>query len=1077
MVRIINFFLRNGVAANLLMVFIFVMGFVGLSQLKTTFFPEQPSKIINIQMVFPGASPQEMEEGVVTKVEENLIGLKGLKQTTSVSSENAASIIVEAEEGTNMEEFLQDVNNSVDQINSFPVGMEPPVIFKQIQRSNAYQFAISGDTDLRTLKKLARQIEDDLLGLDLISQIDLSGFPDEEIEISFREKDLRALNIDFQEAAAAVAQTNLLTTGGTIKTAREDLLIRAKNKNYYANEFRDIVIRSNPNGGSIKLSDVANVKDRWEDSPEKNFVNGLPAVSINVYNTIEEDMFPISQAAKDYLDEFKVKYPEITVSEIRDGQKYLNGRINFIKENGLIGFGMVLILLAMFLNWRVSFWVAMAIPISFAGMFAVASMLGITINVISTFGMVVVIGILVDDGIVIAENIYQHYERGSGPMEAALNGTLEVLPAVTSAIITTVIAFSSFFFIDGFLGDVFSELAVVVIFTLIFSLIEGAFILPAHIAHSKALKEGVAKKNVVLKALDGFMDFLRYKLYGPILKLSMNFPMPTLALCIASLMFVVGAFSGGLIKGTFFPFVQSDNFSITLELPAGTSQDRLMPLVDSLNNAIWTVNEVQSEKNFGGEKQLIEKVVNTMGPGTHQVQTAVYLLDGEERPGISNRLLTNAIKKELGPIYEAEKLAFGLGNIFGDPVSISLLGTNTSELNSAVEDLKEALSKIGSLTDIQDGNVPGLNEVELTLKPKAINLGLTLGQIMQSVRQSFFGFEIQRLQRGSDEVKVWMRMEEEDRSSVSDLSNMRYKTPSGLSIPLSELVSFTTERGISTINHLDGQREIRVSADVTNEKVSVSDINNDINTELLPAILENYPSVKVGLEGQAKRNAETQASMKKTMPLIFLCMFFVIVLTFSSVSQAMIVYMLIPFGFIGVGLGHWIMDKPVSLMSVLGVIALIGILVNDALVFISTFNEKIKKGEPFRLALYDTGVSRFRPITLTTVTTVAGLMPLLLEKSVQAQFLIPMAISVAFGLMVSTFILLVLIPALIVIASDIRLFTMQLWTGDNYKRNMVEPSYPTRKQPWVLTLIFALITLITIGVLIMMSMKITGYLV
>jgi multidrug efflux pump subunit AcrB len=455
----------------------------------------------------------------------------------------------------------------------------------------------------------------------------------------------------------------------------------------------------------------------------------------------------------------------------------------------------------------------------------------------------------------------------------------------------------------------------------------------------------------------------------------------------------------------------------------------------------------------------------------------VYLLDGEERPGVSNRLLTNAIKKELGPIYEAEKLAFGLGNIFGDPVSISLLGTNTTELNNAVEDLKEALSKIGSLTDIQDGNVPGLNEVELSLKPKAVNLGLTLGQIMQSVRQSFFGFEIQRLQRGSDEVKVWMRMEEEDRSSVSDLANMRYKTPTGLSIPLSELVSFNTERGISTINHLDGQREIRVTADVTNEKVSVSDINNDINAELLPAILENYPSVKVGLEGQAKRNAETQASMKKTMPLIFLCMFFVIVLTFSSVSQAMIVYMLIPFGFIGVGLGHWIMDKPVSLMSVLGVIALIGILVNDALVFISTFNEKIKKGEPFRQALFDTGISRFRPITLTTVTTVAGLMPLLLEKSVQAQFLIPMAISVAFGLMISTFILLVLIPALIVIASDIRLYTMQLWTGEKHKRNMVEPSYPTRKQPWLLTLIFALITLAIIGALIMTSMKITGYLV
>ena len=1077
MVRIINYFLKNSVAANLLMVFIFIVGFVGLLQMKTTFFPEQPSKIVNIQMVFPGASPQEMEEGVVTKVEENLIGLKGLKQTTSVSSENSASIIVEAEEGTNMEEFLQDVNNSVDQINSFPVGMEPPVIFKQLQRSNAYQFAISGDTDLRTLKKLARQIEDDLLALDIISQIDLSGFPDEEIEISFREKDLRALNIDFQEAANAISQTNLLTTGGTIKTAREDLLIRAKNKNYYANAFRDVVIRSNPSGGSIKLSDVANVRDRWEDSPEKNFVNGLPAVSINVYNTLEEDMFPISQACKDYLVEFQNKYPEIKVSKIRDGKEYLEGRITFIKENGLIGFLMVLVLLAMFLHWRIAFWVALAIPISFAGMFAVASLLGITINVISTFGMVVVIGILVDDGIVIAENIYQHYERGAGPMEAALNGTLEVLPAVTAAIITTVIAFSSFFFIDGFLGDVFSELAVVVIFTLIFSLVEGAFILPAHIAHSKALTSGKTESNAIMKALDGFMDFLRHKIYGPILKLSMNFPLPTLALCIASLMFVIGAFFGGLIKGTFFPFVQSDNFSIAMDLPAGTSQERLIPLMDSLNNAIWEVSEELSEEHFGSNKKLIEQVVNTLGPGTHQLQTTVYILEGEERPGVSNRLITNTIKKELGPIYEAEKLAFGLGNIFGDPVSISLLSSNISEIESAVKELKEELSKISTLTDIQDSNIEGLNEVELTLKPKAINLGLTLGQIMQSVRQGFFGFEIQRLQRGTDEVKVWLRLEEEDRSSVSDLNNMRYKTPSGLSIPLAELVNFNTERGISVINHIDGQREIRVSADVSSDKVSVSDINNDINTELLPRVLAKYPSVKVGIEGQARRTAETTASMKWTLPLVLLCMFFVIILTFSSVSQAMIVYALIPFGFIGIGLGHWIMDMPISLMSMLGVIALIGILVNDALVFISTFNVKIKNGETFRQALYDTGVSRFRPITLTTVTTVAGLMPLLLEKSVQAQFLIPMAISVAFGLMVSTFILLVLIPALMVIASDIRLLTMKIWTGTTYNRNMVEPAYPARKQPWVLTLIIAIGTLALIYELTKLSLSLSELIV
>ncbi len=1063
MKSIINFFLRNNVAANLLMVFIFIMGIVGLLQIKTTFFPEQPSKLINIQVIYPGASPEEMEEGVTTKIEENLIGIKGLKRSTSTSSENAATIIVEAQEGTDMDILLQDVKNAVDRINSFPSSMEPPVIYKQEQLSAAYQFAISGDMDLRVLKRLARGIEDDILAINGISKVALEGFPEEEIEIAFREQDMRAINITFNEAVQAISQTNILTTGGTIKTKAEDLLIRAKNKQYYADELRDIPVRSNANGGIVYLHQIADIKDRWEDSPVRNYVNNTPSVSINVSNTLDEDMFGVSDSVKEYLEEFKKDHPEVTVTEIRDGKEYLNQRISFIKENGLLGFIIVLILLAMFLNLRLSFWVALAIPISFAGMFMVAGLLGITINVISTFGMIVVIGILVDDGIVIAENIYQHYERGSGPMKAALDGTMEVLPAVTSAIITTVVAFSSFFFIDGFLGDVFKELAIVVIFTLVFSLVEGALILPAHIAHSEALKEGPENTNRIGKFFENIMEFLKTKFYGPLLKFSMKYPLPTLTLCIAGLLIVVGAFRGGFIKGTFFPFVQSDSFQISLELPAGASESQMYPLTDSIQNAIWIVNDQMTAEHFTDSIDLIEKVVLSMGPSSYKANLSIYLRDGESRPGVTNRMITNAIKKQLGPIYEAENLVFGLGNIFGDPVSISLLGTNAQEIALAVDELKSSLANISELTDIQDNNREGLKEVELSLTPKAHNLGITLGELMQNIRQGFFGAEIQRLQRGVDEVKVWVRYGESDRSSLDDLANMRYRTADGRSIPVSELANFEIKRGVITINHLDGRREIRVTADVSDDKASVSDINSDINSEILPAILKKYPSVSVGLEGQARSNAETAASMQTVMPLMFLCMFFIIVLTFSSVSQAMIVFMLIPFGFIGVGFGHWFMDKPISLLSILGVIALIGILVNDALVFISTFNDKIKVGERFKDALYDTGVSRFRPILLTTITTVAGLLPLMLEKSVQAQFLIPMAISVAFGLMISTFVLLILIPALVVIASDIRVMSMSLWTGNQFTRAEAEPAHPSRQMPWLITLLLAIATLAAIG--------------
>lgn len=831
------------------------------------------------------------------------------------------------------------------------------------------------------------------------------------------------------------------------------------------------MIRSNQNGGLIRLHEIANVKDQWQDSPTRSYLNSEPAVLVTVFNTIDEDMFDNANSTETYLQEFNKKYPDIKTTMIRNGKDYLNTRINFLKENGLVGFILVLILLALFLNLRLAFWVALAIPLSFAGMFIAASYLGITINVISTFGMIVVIGILVDDGIVIAENIYQHYERGAKPMDAALNGTMEVLPAVTSAILTTVVAFSTFFFIDGFLGDVFKELAIVVIFTLIFSLVEGALILPAHIAHSKALKQGSG--SAVTRFFDKIMDFLRHKMYGPILNLSMKFPIPTLSICVAGLMLVAGAFQGGLIKGTFFPFVQSDDFSIDLELPSGARESEVFTLLDSINDATWKANEILSEEYYGGKKNIIEKVEMTIGPNTNLGNMRVYLLNGEEREGLSNRIVTSKIRQELGPIYDAKKLIFGLGNIFGDPVSISLLSSDPIALSSAVGELKDEMRKIPDLVDIEDSNKEGLKEVSLNLKPKAYNLGFTLGDIIRYVRQGFFGAEIQRLQRGQDEVKVWVRYAEEDRSSLSDLSLMRIRTATGQSIPLSDLVSFETERGILSINHIDGQRETRITADVGNDDISVSDINNDINTILIPKVLEKYPEVKVGIEGQARDQQEVMVSMQKTLPIIMLVMLFIIIITFSSVSQALIVFLLIPFGFIGVGIGHWYMGNPISLLSFLGVIALVGIFINDALVFISTFNKKIKEGENFKTALYNTGVSRFRPITLTTVTTVAGLLPLLLDNSVQAQFLIPMAISVAFGLMIGTFFLLVLIPSLLTLANMIRRFSTQLWLGRPVKAVEVEPAYAGRVHPWALTLFFAIVFLAFIGALVFASLQIS----
>lgn len=1057
---IVKYFINNEIAGNILMILLFIVGLVGLSQMKTTFFPEVESRIISIRAIYPGSSPEEIEEGIVSKIEENLKGLTGIERVTSISSENSGSITVEVLKGYDPDVILQDVKNAVDGINSFPVAMEPVTVYKLENLGKVLSFAIYGDVPLKTLKKVARKVEDDLLAIDDLSKLTITGFPEEEIEVTFREKDLRSYNITFEEAASKIRQTNIESTGGTIKTKKEELLIRANNKEYTAKEFQDIVIKTNPNGGVVQLYQVADIQDKWEDKPQRTFIGGVPGVVIQVQNTLEEDMITIAKNVKSYVEKFNKENEEVQALIVEDSSITLNQRIDLLTTNGILGFIIVLILLAMFLHFRLAFWVALAIPISFAGMFLLASIMGVTLNVISLFGMIVVIGILVDDGIVIAENIYQHYERGAKPFQAAIDGTMEVLPAVFSAIITTVIAFSAFFFIDGRLGDFFREMAIVVIFSLVFSLIEGALILPAHIAHSKALTRG-EKPNAIMKALDNMMSFLRDMMYAPILNWAIRFNYPTLAICVAALMITFGALSGGFIKSTFFPVIPRDNYSVDLKLPAGTREDITIDILNRIEKVTNEVNEELSNEFFEDGVYPITKIQKNVGPATYQGNIQVSLLDGETRGDITARKIIGKVREKLGAVNEAETLTFSSGSPFGKPLSLSLLGSDPEELDRAITAVKENLSKISDLKDIVDNNQQGLKEISLALTPQAYNLGFTLQEIINQVRQGFFGAEAQRIQRGEDEIRVWVRYDLADRSDISDLSEMRIRSTDGRSIPLSELATFTTERGVININHIDGEREVRIEADVAADGVSISDITNDVKNEILPETLKDFPSVRASFEGQDREQGKTQKSLALVMPLIFMMMFFVIMITFKSVSQALIVFILLPFGFVGVGLGHWVHGLPISLFSILGVIALIGIFVNDALVFITTFNERIKEGYDVKTAVIETGRARYRPILLTSITTIAGLAPLIAEKSFQAQFLIPMAISVAYGLLVGTFILLVLIPALLIISNKTKTGLVKIYTGESIKPELVEPAHPDKKGYfWLYSSVIILIFLI-----------------
>jgi multidrug efflux pump subunit AcrB len=1062
---IIDYFIRNEIAGNILMILLFIVGLFGLNQMKTTFFPQIESRIISIQAIYPGSSPEEVEEGIVSKIEENLKGLTGVERVTSVSSENTASITVEVLKGFNTDIILQDVKNAIDRISSFPVDMEPLIIFKRENLGFAINFAISGEVPLMTLKMIARQAEDDIRALENVSKVELSGFPDEEIEITFREEDLRANNITFAEAAARVRATNLEVTGGTIKTETEELLIRANNKKYTAAALQDIVIKSNPDGGVIRLYEIADVIDRWADRPQRTYVDGNPAVVVNVQNTLEEDMLDVTDKVKKYLETFENKFPEVTATILLDGSITLRQRIGLLTNNGITGFFIVLLLLAMFLHYRLAFWVALAIPISFAGMFLFASIIGVTINVISLFGMIIVIGILVDDGIVIAENIYQHYEDGEPAYRAALNGTMEVLPAVFAAIVTTVIAFSTFFFIDGTLGDFFREMAIVVIFSLVFSLIEGALILPAHIAHSKALSKD-RKPNAVTKFLDSMMVFLKDNLYAPVLRWAVKYNWPTLAICFAGLFLVVGGLMGGFIKSTFFPVIPRENFTVSIKLPSGTREDITLEVLNKIEAATWEVNQELSEEFFNGEQDPVEKIQKSIGPASYEGSLNVSLLEGETRGDVTARVIIGKIRDKVGPLPMAETFTFGGGSPFGKPLSLSLLGDDGKQLSAAVDAVKESLKKIPDLKDIVDNNQEGLKEIEVELKPKAYNLGLTLNDVIGQVRQGFFGAEAQRIQRGEDEVRIWVRYGQQDRSDISDLADMRIRTSNGQTIPLSDIATFNTERGVININRIEGAREVRIEGDVSSDEVSISDVTSDVREIILPEVLKDFPGVVASFEGQEREQAKTAKSMQLVLPIVGLMMLFVIILTFKSVSQALIVFALLPFGFIGVGVGHFIHGLPISLFSILGVIALIGIFVNDALVFITAFNERIKAGIPQEQAVIETGRSRFRPILLTSITTIAGLAPLILEQSFQAQFLIPMAISVAYGLLFGTFVLLVLIPALLMITNRIKRTAIHLYTGEKVSREYVEPATPNRESNFLIYLIAGLIAIAVFGALV-----------
>ncbi|WP_072159032.1 efflux RND transporter permease subunit [Persicobacter sp. CCB-QB2] len=1041
MKSIISYFIKFPLAVNLVMVLIFVFGLVSLSGIQRNFFPNFPNYNIYVDVLYPGASPEEIEEGATLKIEEEVKGISNMERVTSVSSENSGKVTIEMERGTDMDKALTDVKNAVEKIASFPTGVESVVAYKHDNVNFAVNFTVTPKGDqsvsLKYLKQEAQKMEHDLLKIQGISKVDLAGYPEEEIGVLLDEEAMEAYNLTFQEVSMAVSAANLIMTGGTIKDGEEEFFIRMRNKSYESMGLEDIVVRHTAAGGVIRLSDVATIKDQWEDTPSKVMYNGKPAFLVIINTTFEEDVVQASDIVKEYIADYNARQDVLEAALNKDMSTILQQRIDLLVDNGLMGIILVLIFLSLFLNPRIAFWVAVGIPFSMMGMFILIPATSVTINMMSLFAMILVLGILVDDAIVVAENIYRHWQMGKPPVKAAIDGTLEVSPAVVSGVITTMLAFSAFMFVDATMGDMFSEVAIIVISILFVSLIEGLIILPAHVAHSKALKQGekTAWQKYMGWAERGLLKF-RDKVYVPIFRKSIEYKSVTFAIFTAMFIISIGMVANRIVGSTFFPEVEGDDFTIELTMPRGTEEAVTQQYLDKIMHAIWEVNDELRDAQ-PGQQDMVQDVFQRFLSSGSQASMQITLLDAEQRNGAASDVIQR-IRDKVGDIPGAEGLTYESFSPFGKAVAISLVGDDNEVLQQAKEDLKIGLRAMPELTDISDITPIGNREFEIELKEKAHYLGVTVQEVISQIRDGFFGREAQRLQRGKDEVKVWVKYPEENRRDLGQLEDMKIRLADGSAYPLSELATIKMVNGVANIRHLEYDREVQLQANQVDPKASLPDIMKKMQKEVLQPILAQYPGVTADFDGQQREMVKTVNSIKFVLPIVLVLMFAMVVLTLRSVSQSVLVYAMIPLAFIGVVFGHWFHGFSVSMMSGMGMIALVGVMINDGLVLINAMNINLKEGMPYKEALIEAGISRFRPIMLTTLTTVVGMAPMVFETSLQAQFLIPVALSLAYGMILATTTTLLLLPAMLLVVNQLKVKIASLREGRTVSNEEVE---------------------------------------
>jgi multidrug efflux pump subunit AcrB len=1044
MKKAIEWMADNHVASNLLMIFIIIVGVFSFYNAKIEVFPEVTMDMVTIEVMYPGASPDEVEQSICVKIEEQIEGIDGIASITSTANENVGIVFAELELGEDLSDIKDKIKSEIDRITIFPENAEKAVVKEVLRKRQVIQVAVSGkDISDRVLKDFARKIKDDLLTYEEITQAVVVGTKNDEITINVAEEALDAYGLSFDFVSTAIKLGSLDLPAGNLETEGGIITLRTKGLGYTKEDYENIPLRTSKSGHIVYLKDIAEVVDGFEDADFISEFDGKKAALVQVYRVGDQNAVDVADRVKEYISENENKFPlGISVNTWLDQSRILEDRIDLLLRNARAGLFLVIFVLALFLDIRLALWVASGIAISFLGAFLSMILFDVSINMISLFAFILVLGIVVDDAIVVGENIFAQREKKLPPLKAAKEGVLGVSTPVFFSVSTSIAAFTPLLFVDGFMGKFMYVMPVIVISVLVFSLIESMLVLPSHLA---TLKEKTKNSVVELSykithKVDDALDRFIKTTFTKYLSLALDKRYVTQSISVALILISLGFLQGGIVKFDFFPKVESDNITSFVQMPEGTTLEQTSKIIKRIENIAREIEkefEVEHKEKYG--TPLFKHVSSTVGDqpmvrlnapnssGSVIYKSNIGEINIELQPAENRDLLASTLVKKwrerVGEIPGVEVLNFSASIMSsGADIQYQLTMQDFEMLKEAVEVFKDSLKNYTGIVDIRDDFQEGKYELKLKLKKSAIPLGLSLSDLARQVRSAFYGLEADRIQRGEDEVKVMVRYPKESRVSLYDVEHMKIRTKTGATVPFSEVAEVDYGYGYSALQRSSGKRVIMVTAAVDQAKTSVSknDLNDKIKGSIIPEIQKKYPGFNYEIQGEQKEQQKAASSIVTGFIIAIFVIYTLLAIPFKSYIQPLIVMSAIPFGLIGAVWGHLLMNYQMSMISIFGIVALAGIVVNDSLVLIDFYNKEVAAGKNVRDAVISAAQRRFRPILLTSLTTFAGLLPMLFEQSMQAKFLIPMAISLGFGVIFATVICLLFVPAGVLIIDDLK---------------------------------------------------------